>query len=403
MSERYASNWAKQALAIVLASLTVWLLASPSVAWGQSPTAGGGSNAYPQGDFGAQLAAATGDSPDACEWHWGCGGSPFRTGPGRCDTWKVGPRWRTTFDGLALFRDGANIDALAGAATAGGSAIPLDTATVTGDFDHGAGARVTVASHFPQCQGYEMVVGYVGVFGWDAGAFNPDVPPAGAIGALPDTRTQRSLSYHSQLHSLEVNGQSTGSDRLKLFGGIRYVRLDEDIDDISDEYSPTPALSGVATADLELTDIFRNVSVDNNLIGFQGGLRSDLFSLGERFYLSGLANAGAYCNLIQRSTSYRQVDTFSRADDPSTVADESFSVTASTENGYKNDRARVAFVGEVALNALYQINACSTARVGYQVLYLDGVELGNEAFLGLDPTGSDLLLHGWFAGFEYRR
>ena len=82
---------------------------------------------------------------------------------------------------------------------------------------------------------------------------------------------------------------------------------------------------------------------------------------------------------------------------------ETVSVTQTARTGYKSDRVRGAFVTEAALNAVYQVNACTQAQLGYQVLYLNGVEFGDEAFLGADPTSSDLLLHGWFAGVEYRR
>lgn len=364
----------------------------------------GSTNSYPKGDFAAQLSAATGDAPNSCEWGWGCGGSPFRTGPGRCDTWKVGPRWEGQVDGIVLFRDQTDINALAAAADAGGAALPVNADTLTGNFDHGAGARLTLIGNYPQCQGYEVVLGYLGVFGWDAGAFNPEVPPAGPIGPLPNLEVQRSLSYHSSLHSLELSGQTTGDDQLKLFGGMRYVRLSEDIDDVYDEYSPTPAEPTVTLADTELTDVFRNLNVNNNLIGFQGGLRSHLIGLGDRFFVSGVTNAGVYCNLIKRSTSYTQVDTFSRADDPSTAGvSEALSITATDGGGYKASRAEIAFVSEASLSAMYMVNACTTARIGYQLLYIDGVELADEAFLGAGPTSGNLLLHGWFAGVEYRR
>ena len=51
------------------------------------------SNAYPKGDYYSHLMGSSGGcSNGACDWGWGCGGSPHRTGPGPCDTWKVGPR-----------------------------------------------------------------------------------------------------------------------------------------------------------------------------------------------------------------------------------------------------------------------------------------------------------------------
>ena len=46
------------------------------------------------------------------DWSWGCGGSPYRTGPGMCDNWKVGPRWHMTIDGLVMSRDETDLTAL---------------------------------------------------------------------------------------------------------------------------------------------------------------------------------------------------------------------------------------------------------------------------------------------------
>jgi len=392
----------RQHLAPLLALLVAGACGASAVA--QTAGVAAASTAYPKGDFYEHLTAASGNSPRGCDWGWGASGSPHRTGPGNCDSWRVGPRWSGAVDGAMLFRDEIDIAALAGAATAGGAPLPLDASSLTGNFDHGAGVRMNLTGNFPQCRGYEMQIDYLGIFEWDAGAFNPDVPPAGPIGDQPDLVVQQSLTYRSSLHSLSVNGQTVGEGPLKLFGGMRYVRLSEGIDDLYDETSPTPSLPPVAVADLELTDILRNVSVDNNLIGFQGGLRSDLWGIGDRFFISGMANAGVYCNVIQRSSTFEQTDTFARVDDPTTaMVNESINTTATARSGFKHDRARVAFVGEAALNAVYQVNACTSARVGYQVLYLTGVELADEAFLGATPTNGDLLMHGWYAGVEYRR
>src|SRR5204862_1113420 len=49
------------------------------------------------------------------DWSWGCGGSPYRTGPGLCDNWKVGCRWHVTVDGVVLHREATDLVELAGA------------------------------------------------------------------------------------------------------------------------------------------------------------------------------------------------------------------------------------------------------------------------------------------------
>ena len=46
------------------------------------------------------------------DWSWGCGGSPYREGPGMCDNYKVGPRWHITVDGIVMSREQTNLGAL---------------------------------------------------------------------------------------------------------------------------------------------------------------------------------------------------------------------------------------------------------------------------------------------------
>ena len=47
------------------------------------------------------------------DWSWGCGGSPYRTGPGLCDNYRIGPRWHVTVDGIVMHRDSTDLVALA--------------------------------------------------------------------------------------------------------------------------------------------------------------------------------------------------------------------------------------------------------------------------------------------------
>jgi hypothetical protein len=78
-------------------------------------------------------------------------------------------------------------------------------------------------------------------------------------------------------------------------------------------------------------------------------------------------------------------------------------LVTSTGNSIKSDRTEFAFTGEVSLELVYKLNACSALKGGYQAMYLTGVELADDAYLGVQPDSDDLLLHGWFVGFEYHR
>lgn len=376
-----------------------------------APLASTASTAYPGNDFAAQLSAARGEAcSGACDWGWGAGGSPFRTGPGRCDDFLVGPRWTSSFDGLFMFRDNIDLVTLAAGATAGGVAIdPTAAGTITENMSEGLGARLMLSSYWPQCKGYEMQIGYTGIFNWEANAYDPDVPYTGPLPAPPGVETQKSLTYRSSLHSAELNGQTITDGPIKLFGGARFVLLSERVSDLLDESSQTPQIPPnqddliVGDPPLDVTDILRGMAVDNHLIGLHTGLRTDFLSLGNRFHLEGFIDGGAYFNYIKRESQYTQSRTVLALDDPSTLVNESVSSTTTVSTGYEEDRMRVAFVGEAMLGGVYQVNRCTTARLGYQVLYLTGVELGNEAFVGAGPTNGDLLMHGWFGGVEYKR
>ncbi len=385
------------------------------------------SNAYPDGDYYAQLSAAGGiggpggpggpgvcstcgpgggshgvGNGAPCEEHWGCGGSPFRTGPGQCDRWRVGPIWQVTLDGVFMARDETDIDALAAA---------IGTTTTAADsfqqFEHGPGARLTLTGWWPQMKGYEMQIGYLGIFDWDANVVGPPgavaVPPPGSV-ALTQ---QRELKYGSSLNALEINAQRITSSPWKPFGGVRYLRVDDNIHDNTNQFNTTPLSLG----DIAITnDLFSTANVENNLIGFQMGIRRDVWHLSEKLSIHGFSSGGAYCNLIDRDLSNSQVQTRTEilaVDDPLTMDfDETGStdtLTTSTGSRTKTERTELSFVGEASLSLQYKLNQCSALRGGYQVLYLSGVELADDAYLGLAPNSRDLLLHGWFAGFEYRR
>lgn len=367
----------------------------------QPTPAAGGSSAYPEGDFYKQLRVAGGEGPCGCD-EWGCGGSPYRTGPGCGDDWLVGPRWRITLDGVMLYREETDLDALAGAL-----GTTLGDVEQFENFDHGAGVRLSGGAYWPQCKNYELTMAYIGVEEWNANLVLPVVtnPPVVGPPASVAVDERRTLSYKSSLHALEINFQALNQSVWKPYAGIRYFGLDEKVRDETRQYPTVPLAVTEAAITTQLID---SAEVDNNLIGFQLGLRRDLWKVARKVYVEGFANAGVYCNLINRIDSDTNTTISSEVldDDPATTdVDEAGQVqtlTNTTGNRVKTERTEASFATEMSLALVWKINNCCALRGGYELLYINGVELGGDAFLGSEAR-EDMLYHGGFAGFEYRR
>ena len=115
------------------------------------------------------------------DWPWGCNGSPFRTGPGFCDTWEVGCRWDVTVDGIVMMREDADLAALAAFTNANSLGVPIDTPGSLLDdpaleqFDYGVGGRVWMTSKLPHSL-WQMHFGYEGIEEWNASVVYPKQP-----------------------------------------------------------------------------------------------------------------------------------------------------------------------------------------------------------------------------------
>lgn len=363
------------------------------------------STAYPDGDFYEQLGAAGGQGAAGCVGcgdDWGCGGSPYRTGPGCGDNWRVGPRWSIQLDGLMLYRDETNLVPLAAAL-----GTTLDAVEQFENFDHGAGVRLLGTAYWPQCKNYELTMAYIGVEEWNANIVLPvnNLPPVVGPPVSVAVDERRTLNYNSSLHALELNWQALNDSAWKPYAGIRYFSLDEVISDQTTQYPASPL---AVTETAITTSLLDAVEVENNLIGFQLGVRRDLWQMSRKIYIQGFANAGLYCNLIDRTDTDRVSTTSTELldDDPATTdIDETGQVqtlTNSTGNRVKTERTEIALATELSLALVWKINNCCALRSGYELLYIDGVELADDAFLGNVAT-RDMLYHGLFAGFEYRR
>jgi len=342
-------------------------------------------------DGGCQTCAGCGAAGyDRC----GCNTQlfPWVSGHGNCDQWCVGPKWGVEATGLFFFRD----DADWAAATANFVAADATTANqLVEQFDHGPGLRL-FATAFNDA-GYGLQIGYEGINDWMSTAvFTQNAPVVG------DPNITRTATYESRFNSLEINVLSRPISNWKLFSGFRYVEIDEDF--VDGPRRDAAATNSVAAV---LIDNGSSHFLENRLFGFQLGSRRDSWNIGSRLSIETFANAGVYCNNFRRDDLTQNTTTIIVADDAATLDVNEFSQTTSTttQTSARQRVAKIAFLGEAGIAGVWQLNPCLAVRGGYQILAVDGVGQGLDAFLtpqgGLD--GTTLVYHGVQLGVEYRR
>jgi hypothetical protein len=147
--------------------------------------------------------------------------------------------------------------------------------------------------------------------------------------------------YSTKLQTVEINLRKKLTN-FDLLLGFRYVDLRERLEA---EY---------LSDDLVETETW---GVDfNNLYGFQTGAEATLWqSANCKLRVDGFGKAGIYYNQM---TTHFETRFFDEFDDPVTSSD---------------DSSKVAFLGEVGFNAVYQVNCHLSLRAGYQLLWLSGV------------------------------
>lgn len=305
-------------------------------------------------------------------------------GPGHCDNWCLGPHWGIEASGLIFQRDDVDLPAIVAAVG--------DPTSVEDQFDNGPGARLFATAY--NCKGWGMQVGYEGINEWEAALVFPDSP---AIGS------DRSIDYVSRFNSLEINFLPHTPQPWKVFSGVRYVQFDEKIRDLTtvDRVVPLPAdppAPPAAFVDTSTTHVLKN-----HLIGFQlGGLR-DGWQVGEWLSFSGFANAGVYHNDHDRRDVDSTITTVITSDDISTVADEYSETVSIASTRDRRTFSEIAFLAEAGANVSLKLTPCLALKSGYQVIMLDGVGEGFDAFFNPDFDPSTVLFHGLQFGLEYRR
>lgn len=314
----------------------------------------------------------------------GCnlGKFPWIRGTGNCDDWCVGPHWQVQVGGLILNRD--SVDWAPVIAAVGSAPNLVDP------FDEAPGARIAVTGY--NDRGYGMQVVYEGANDFTAATL---FPLAGAT---------RAIDYESRLNSVEINLLPRVEGRWSLLGGFRYVELGENFIDFTtvDKVIPTPADPPAAPG--AFVDLGTDYLIKNRLMGFQVGAFRDAWTINRWLSLEGFANAGVYLNDIRREQIDRNVTTVIYGDDLATPDVDEFVQDVTTVNTIETRSfSEAAFVGEAGLTAVLRPHPCFSVRSGYQILAMDGVAQGVDAFFEPGVSLDTVVFHGLQVGFEYRR
>jgi hypothetical protein len=368
------------------------------------------------------------------DWSWGCGGSPYRNGPGMCDNWKVGCRWHVTVDGIVLHRQPTDLATILGQMPASFPTALPDQGLV-GDasfeqFDHGPGGRVTFTSQVARCAGYDLQAVYEGVNDWNASIVFPkeDLPAfAFPIPPFPNTEPpapfpegfqQRALYYRSSLNSGELNFVRNCDPEWRPFCGVRFIRFDDQIRDSLDQERQIPMAgpqTGVTVPGTIVgvsdpigptfeTDRLNLFHLENNLMGFQVGMFHDTIHVNNRFAIEGFVNGGVYYNRVKYSNVMAISTTQTFADNTrSTAFDDSRVDISNITNNDSRDLSEISYEAEASLTGVCRLNKCWALRAGYQVLWINHLHMADAAYLGNAEVDTDLLFHGWHAGLECRR
>ncbi|HVT27457.1 MAG TPA: hypothetical protein VHE81_05505 [Lacipirellulaceae bacterium] len=385
------------------------------------------------------------------DWPWGCGGSPYRTGPGLCDDWTVGPRWHITVDGLVMTRESTDLNALWNQMMANdltGTVVDPTANPLVGltpeleQFDHGPGGRITFTSQVARCTAYDVQAAYEGINDWNASIVFPKqtfdnvalpIPPnttgdATGIdtepgGPFPQEFQQRSLSYRSDLNSGELNFIPGVDPACRPFFGARFIRFSDEIQDqlnqetqpplpgpLTTSITPGPAPPGTPIAVNDPigptyeTDRLNIFHLQNNLMGFQLGMLFDSVQLTDRLAFEGFVSGGVYYNRVKYSNVMGVFTTQTFADNTrSTGFNDARTDASNIINNDARDLSEISYEAEASLTAVCRLNRCWALRAGYQVLWINHLHLADEAFLGNPEADSDLIFHGWHAGIECRR
>ena len=209
----------------------------------------------------------------------------------------------------------------------------------------------------------------------------PSLAPGGVIVNVPGPWPSLgpvipSANYSTRLDSFEMNLRRNVSTRWSILGGFRYVYFRDQFTLVGSP--PIPQNNLIA------------YNGNNNLFGFQVGADGILWHNGNRFRIEGAAKAGLYGNAARNDVTFEF---------------NNFSSVFTTVN--KTQKNHAAFVGDVNLTGVYQLNDAWSLRAGYQLLWLAGVAVAADQVADSFANGAQAVnasgsafFHGALVGLE---
>jgi hypothetical protein len=260
------------------------------------------------------------------------------------------PPFGLEVDGIYLHRNRANIDAYNNAL----GIVPTSGEQV----DLGGGGRVRFV--FLGIDNHDFEVLFFGTDAWDAPETFTDI--------LGNTQN---VLFTSQIFNWEVNFRQRSKDFewLTWLYGVRYIEF-------SEKFERGIDVNGVGLSSL-------TVGADNYLFGAQLGVELLLWQPSERWKFEAYSKFGAYIN---NASNYEEFSVFNVQ-----------LPQLSTRNHFDPG----AFVGDLGLNATWNLHRQCGIRAGYQYTVLDNVAMTPDAF-GDDSRKHTLTVHGGYVGCEIR-
>jgi hypothetical protein len=206
-----------------------------------------------------------------------------------------------------------------------------------------------------------------------------DIPPAQIFNF---TGVQAGMQYRSSFQSAEANLRRNYGC-WGLSGGFRFAELNDTFG-FALLRAPNDQLPDGAVVEFGST-------TRNKLYGFQLGADAILWqNCCNGFRIDGFAKAGIYGNDASATTGFGVVSA-------NNVQVQTLSAAA----------GNTAFLGELGVMGVYPLTEHMNLRAGYQMLWVSGVALADDAFIAsADPnapfinTSSDVFYHGANVGLE---